>query len=133
MAFPVPKYMIGIDEISGPVQVKQEPEVVMQRENGEVTDRRKESKAFPGCTAYRVEVEYIADVYEKVMLNGEVEINKIFGQMNVTVWSQTPVTAHVDDYVVFERLMVGGMQGGPYFQAQGLHIAEIDEVEVEED
>lgn len=133
MAFPIPKYMIGIDEISGPVQVTREPEVVMQRENGEVTDRRKESNAFPGCTAYRVEVEYYAGERIKIRPNGEEKTVELLGQTNVTVWSQTPVTAHVDDYVVFEHLMVGGMQGGPYFQAQGLHIADIDEVEVEED
>lgn len=120
MAFPVPQYMTGIDEISGPVQVTREPEVVMQRQNGEVTDRRKESNAFPGCTGYRVEVEYYAGERTKVLPNGQEQTFPLLEQTNVTVWSQTPVTAHVGDYVVLERLMVGGMQGGVYFQAQGI-------------
>lgn len=118
MPFPVPSHMISASALADPVEVVREPEVSTARDS----DTPKTSAAFPGTTGYRVTVEYLRGMREKTFSDGrEMEI-PVLDTVTVTVWSRTPVTASIGDYVEFSDLMVGAFDSSVYVQAQGMTV-----------
>lgn len=113
--FDVPSYLTPIKRWTEPVQVVSAP-IVKKDDSGEV----KINDNFPGRTPYRMSVEVVSGVRTKVMPDGQTMTFPEIQTKNVTVWSETVITANVGDYVVLDEPMLGAVDGNIYVQALGI-------------
>lgn len=116
MPFIVPSHMISATALTEPVEVVRAPEIATARDSV----APKISTAFPGATGYRVSVEYLRGMREKTFQDGEILTIPVLDTVTVTVWSSTPITAEIGDYVTFSNLMIGAVDSSIYVQAQGM-------------
>lgn len=114
-SFQVPGYLTPVARWTEPVQVVSAP-IVKKDDSGEV----KINDNFPGRTPYRMSVEVVSGVRTKVMPDGQTMTFPEVQTKNVTVWSETVITANVGDYVVLDEPMLGAVDGNIYVQALGV-------------
>lgn len=113
-ALPTPKHMLSATALTHAVEVISAPELVMK--DGEV----KKSKSFAGRQPYRLTIEWSRGARQKARPDGSTIDVLDLDQQNVTIWSDTVITAEVGTYVVLDQVMIGAVDGLTYVQALGL-------------
>ena len=116
----VPSYLIPVHQLLSGVRVQATADTPETREGAPKTNL-----AFPGCNAWKIEVNLI--MRERTGDDGVVE--REIKRSRVTVWAPERPNIAPDDVVVFQGLMAGAEDGNVFLQATG--VEKVEEVDSE--
>ena len=109
-----PNYLLPVNAITNAVQITG---AIRPKNDADGVQKFAE---WNGCPGWVVPVEIIQGTFKKTLPNGKTVESLNLKRLNVTVWSATKPTATVGDYVRFEDLGVGAVDGALFFQALGV-------------
>lgn len=112
-----PSYLTPLSSLVGEVEVVGEVREKTDREGKKVISK------WNGMPGYIVPIEYVQGIKAKALPNGRSVETMNLAQANITIWGTEP-KVKTGDYVLFENLAVGAVDGKLFFQATGIKLHE---------